>query len=298
MIVNARKYLKLLHSRKALRIVSACLGEEETMQSPSRLTVADLLALRGVRTLSMLRTLSNEEAAAAEAAGIDLLSIEIEQLENGLRQVAPHIFTFPSITYGRYQTEEQCLAAGFRALQAGGDAVYCAARTQTIRRLAEEGIPVCGHVGLVPSRMTWTGGFKAVGQNLDSAKRIWEQVLALQEAGAFAAEIEMVPEIIAQAIKQHSSLFLISVGAGKGAHAQYLYSAEVLGTQVGELPSYAKAYADFAAKLAQLQQERIEIYKLYAAEVTQGIFPEPQNIIDITAEVVDSFNAWLDNNQH
>lgn len=133
------------------------------MQVHSRLTVADLLALRGVRTLSMLRTETNEEAAA-QAAGIDLILIEIEQLENGLRAVAPTIFTFPSISYGRYQTEEQCLAAGFRALKAGGDAVYCAARIQTVRRFAEEGIPVCGHVGLIPSKATWTGGFKAVGK--------------------------------------------------------------------------------------------------------------------------------------
>lgn len=133
------------------------------MQVHSRLTVADLLALRGVRTLSMLRTETNEEAAA-QAAGIDLIWIEIEQLENGFRAVAPTIFTFPSISYGRYQTEEQCLAAGFRALKAGGDAVYCAARIQTVRHLAEEGIPVCGHVGLIPSKATWTGGFKAVSK--------------------------------------------------------------------------------------------------------------------------------------
>lgn len=268
------------------------------MPKYSRLTVADLLALRGVRTLSMLRTASNEEAAAAEAAGIDLVSIEIEQLENGLRAVAPTIFTFPSITYGRYQTEEQCLAAGFRALQAGGDAVYCAARPQTIRRLAEEGIPVCGHVGLIPSKMTWTGGFKAVGKTLDSAKQIWEDIVELQDAGAFAAEIEVVPEAIAQAIKQHTSLFLLGMGAGSGAHAQYLFSEDVLGTNSGHVPRHAKIYANFAAKLAQLQQERIEVYQHYATDVGQGVYPAAEHKVQIHADLAQAFNDWLAQNAH
>lgn len=266
------------------------------MQVHSRLTVADLLALRGVRTLSMLRTETNEEAAAAQAAGIDLISIEIEQLEHGLRAVAPTIFTFPSITYGRYQTEEQCLAAGFRALKAGGDAVYCAARTQTIRRLAEEGIPVCGHVGLIPSKMTWTGGFKAVGKTLDSAKQIWEGIVALQEAGAFAAEIEVVPEAIAQAVKQRSSLLLLGMGAGSGAHAQYLFSENVLGANTGHVPRHAKIYDNFAAKLAQLQQDRIAVYKHYAADVLQGVYPAPAHKVAVQDEVAQAFEDWLAHN--
>ncbi|WP_298612904.1 3-methyl-2-oxobutanoate hydroxymethyltransferase [uncultured Thiothrix sp.] len=268
------------------------------MQQPSRLTVADLLALRGVRTFSMLRTETNEEAAAAQAAGIDLISIEIEQLENGLRHVAPTIFTFPSISYGRYQTEEQCLAAGFRALKVGGDAVYCSARTQTVRRLAEEGIPVCGHVGLIPSKATWTGGFKAVGKTLDSAKKIWEDIVALQDAGAFAAEIEVVPEAIAEAVKQRSSLFLLGMGAGSGAHAQYLFSEDVLGSNTGHIPRHAKIYANFATKLAQLQQERIEVYKQFATDVAQGIYPATEHKVASNSELAQAFNEWLDHNSH
>lgn len=268
------------------------------MQQSSRLTVADLLALRGVRTLSMLRALTPDEVAAAETAGIDLLSIEIEQLENGLRTIAPTIFTFPSISYGRYQTEEQCLAAGFRAMQAGGDAVYCAARTQTIRRLAEEGIPVCGHVGLIPSKATWTGGFKAVGKTLDSAKRIWEQIVTLQDAGAFAAEIEVVPEGIAAAIKQNTSLFLLGMGAGSGAHAQYLFSEDILGENTGHIPRHAKIYSNFAAKLAQLQQERIDVYKHFATDVTQGVYPAPEHKVAVNDDVLHAFQDWLKQNQH
>lgn len=227
------------------------------MQVHSRLTVADLLALRGVRTLSMLRTETNE--AAAQAAGIDLISIEIEQLESG-------------------------------------DAVYCAARIQTVRRFAEEGIPVCGHVGLIPSKATWTGGFKAVGKTLDSAKQIWEGIVALQDAGAFAAEIEVVPEAIAQAVKQRSSLLLLGMGAGSGAHAQYLFSEDVLGANTGHVPRHAKIYDNFAAKLAQLQQERIAVYKHFAADVLQGVYPAPAHKVAVQDEVAQAFEDWLAHN--
>ena len=65
--------------------------------------------------------------------------------------------------------------------------------TQVIARLAAEGVPVVGHVGLIPSRRTWTGGFKAVGRTAESARLVWQQIRALEDAGAFAAEIEVVP---------------------------------------------------------------------------------------------------------
>ncbi|WP_204307647.1 3-methyl-2-oxobutanoate hydroxymethyltransferase, partial [Klebsiella pneumoniae] len=85
----------------------------------------------------------------------------------------------------------------------------------------DEGIPVCGHVGLIPSKATWTGGFKAVGKTAQSALDIWRQTKALDEAGAFAAEIEVVPVAVATAISERTSLFMISMGAGAGCDAQY-----------------------------------------------------------------------------
>ena len=66
----------------------------------------------------------------------------------------------------------------------GGDCCYCAASTQIVERLSEEGVPIVGHVGLIPARRTWTGGFKAVGKTLDTAKLVYQQVKALEDAGA------------------------------------------------------------------------------------------------------------------
>lgn len=258
-----------------------------------RLTIAEILALRGTRTLSMLRVETLEEAAAAEAAGIDMLSVPPALLERGLRDVAPTIFTCPGLEYGDFISEEDYLRAAFRALRAGGDAVYCAARTQTIRRLAEEGIPVCGHVGLIPSRATWTGGLRAVGKTLETAQRVFRQVRELEEAGAFAAEIEVVPEAIAREVMARSGLFLISMGAGTGGHAQYLFSEDVLGSNTGHIPRHAKVYADFAAERARLQVARTAAYGAFAADVTSGAYPGPGHVVGVSDAVLDAFRAWL-----
>ena len=96
---------------------------------------------------------------------------------------------------------------------------------------ATKAFPVCGHVGLIPSQATWTGGFRAVGKTADTAMLVWSQVKALEEAGAFAAEIEVVPVDIASAISERTSLFMISMGAGAGCDAQYLFAEDVLGRQ-------------------------------------------------------------------
>src|SRR5690606_33171449 len=105
----------------------------------ARLTVADLLALKGQRQLSMLRVETLEEAEAAERAGVDLLSVPPEILGREFRDAAPTCFTFPGLEYGDFVSAEEYLRAAFKALKAGGDAVWCAASLQIIHRLRDEG---------------------------------------------------------------------------------------------------------------------------------------------------------------
>jgi 3-methyl-2-oxobutanoate hydroxymethyltransferase len=192
-----------------------------------RPTVADLLAMKGKRQLSMLRVETLEEAEAAQKAGIDMLSVPPELLGPEFREAVPTCFTFPGLEYGEFVSAEEYLRAAFKALKAGGDAVWCAASLQIIRRLRDEGVPVCGHVGLIPPKSTWTGGFKAVGKTLETALLVWRQVKALEEAGAFSAEIEVVPADVASAISRRTSLFMISMGAGAGCDAQYQFATDV-----------------------------------------------------------------------
>ena len=216
--------------------------------SRRRPTVHDLLALKGQRQLTMLRVVTLEEAEAAERAGVDMVSIPPSLCVPAFREAAPSVFAVPGLEYGDHVGWEDYARAAFKALKGGGDAVYCAASMETVRHLRAEGIPVCGHSGLIPSQATWTGGFKAVGKTAETALLVWRQVKALEEAGAFAAEIEVVPADIASAISARTRLLMISMGAGAGCDAQYLFAEDVLGAHDGHYPRHAKTYRDFAGE--------------------------------------------------
>ena len=259
-----------------------------------RPTVADLLATKGKRQLTMLRVVTLEEAAAAEAASVDMLSVPLALLGPEFREAAPSCFTIPGLEYGYFVTAEDYLRAAFQAMRAGGDAVYCAASLATVRRLREEGIPVCGHTGLIPSQATWTGGFRAVGKTAESAFRVWKQVKALEEAGAFAAEIEVVPVDVATAISERTSLFMISMGAGAGCNAQYLFAEDVLGSSCGHYPRHAKVYRDFAAEYDRLQNERVGAFSEFVDDVASGRYPDAMHTVAIDRSELAEFRRWLD----
>lgn len=264
------------------------------MTKSYRPTVADLLALKGKRQLGMLRVLTLDEAAAAETAGIEMVSVPPSLLGPEFREAAPSVFAIPGLEYGDIVTAEDYLRAAFRALKAGGDAVYCAASLSTIRRLRDEGIPVCSHVGLIPSQATWTGGFRAVGKTAESALHVWRAVKALEEAGAFAAEIEVVPAEVAGAISERTSLFMISMGAGAGCDAQYLFAEDVLGQNREHVPRHAKVYRNFAAEFDRLQAERISAFKEFRSDIDSQSYPEPRHQVGVPADELRKFLALID----
>ncbi|WEX75080.1 3-methyl-2-oxobutanoate hydroxymethyltransferase [Sinorhizobium numidicum] len=259
-----------------------------------RPTVADLLSMKGKRQLTMLRVVTLEEAEAAEKAAIDLVSVPPALLGPEFREAAPTCFAFPGLEYGDYCTADDYIRAAFKALKAGGDAVYCAASLSTVRRMRDEGIPVCGHVGLIPSKATWTGGFRAVGKTADSALEVWRQTKALEEAGAFAAEIEVVPGEVATAISKRTSLLMLSMGAGTGCDGQYLFADDVLGENRGHYPRHAKVYRNFAAEFDRLQQERIAAFREYAEDVRSGAYPEKAHMVGIAPGELEDFLKQID----
>jgi 3-methyl-2-oxobutanoate hydroxymethyltransferase len=167
--------------------------------------------------------------------------------------------------------------------------MYCAASLDIIRRLRAEGIPIIGHTGLIPSKATWTGGFRAVGKTAEVALFVWKQVKELEEAGAIGAEIEVVPYEVASAISPRTSLFLISMGAGGGCDAQYLFACDVLGETRGHVPRHSKIYRNFAAEYDRLQQERIAAFKEFAADVNASAYPEPKHLVEIAKEELERF---------
>jgi 3-methyl-2-oxobutanoate hydroxymethyltransferase len=265
------------------------------MKKTSRMTVADLRALKGKRQLVMLRVETLEELEAAQRAGIDMVSVPPELMLNpAFREAAPTLFAVPGSDFFEVGTSEDFIRWAFHLFKASADAVYCSASLTTIRRLTDEGIPVCGHVGLIPSKRTWTGGFKAVGKTLETAQLVWRQVKALEEAGAFAAEIEVVPEAIASEISRRTSLFMISMGAGASCDAQYLFSDDVLGANTGHVPRHARIYRNFAAEYARLQEERVGAYREFAEDVRSGAYPAVGHKVTAGDEIVSRFRHWLD----
>jgi 3-methyl-2-oxobutanoate hydroxymethyltransferase len=147
---------------------------------------------------------------------------------------------------------------------------------------------------LIPSRRTWTGGFKAVGKTADSAMDIFKAVKQLEAAGAFGAEIEVVPVEVAEAISKATSLFLLSMGAGTGCDAQYLFAEDILGTNRGHTPRHSKVYRNFAAEYDRLQAERIAAFSEYVADVKSRAYPEENHIVRMSPSELKEFIARIE----
>ena len=261
----------------------------------NRKTIADLRALKGKRQLTMLFVDNVEEAAAAAAAGIDILSIIAPVWTKAMREAAGNCFVQVGLLYGELRTYEDYLRAAHEAIQIGGDACYCAASLDTISKLAAEGIPIFSHVGLIPSKATWTGGFKAVGKTAASAKQIFDHVKALEAAGAVGAEIEVVPARVAAEISSRTSLILLSMGAGAGCDAQYLFAEDVLGYTRGHRPRHTKVYRDFHTEFARLQRERIAAFTEFRHDVETGSYPADEHLVPISDAEFSQFLKELPN---
>ncbi len=136
-----------------------------------------------------------------------------------------------------------------------------------IKRLIEAGIPVMGHLGLTPQSVHALGGFKVQGRG-DDAKRIIDDAKALEAAGVFAIVLELVPEELAELITKELSIPTIGIGAGAKCDAQVLVWTDLMGI-TKNAPKLAKAYRN-------LRVEMLNAAKEYAADVSSGQFPGPE----------------------
>ena len=258
-----------------------------------RLTVADIRALKGKRKLSMLFVDTPEEAAAAAAAGIDMLSIIDPVWTPEMREAAGDCFVQVGLLYGQLVTQGDYLRAAHRVMQIGSDCVYCASSFGTIKAIADDGIPVVSHVGLIPSKATWTGGFKAVGKTAQSAMQVYEHVKALEEIGVFGVELEVVPDRVALEISKRTNLVLLGMGAGPYADAQYLFAEDVLGYTRGHKPRHSKTYRDFRSEMDRLQAERIAAFAEFKADVDTGAYPAADHSVTMKDDEYQAFLSGL-----
>lgn len=164
--------------------------------------VEDIRAMkkRGEK-ISMLYVSTLEEAAAAAEAGIHMLSIEGRFWSPEMREAAGDCFVqvgLPFGGWGEFQgrplaTGEDYLRAAFHFGKFGADCFYCSASYDIQKLLCDNYIPVVGHIGLIPSYITWTG-WRAVGKTADEAAALVAHAKKLEEIGVFGAELEVVPD--------------------------------------------------------------------------------------------------------
>jgi 3-methyl-2-oxobutanoate hydroxymethyltransferase len=246
----------------------------------ARPSVADIRAMkaRGEK-ISMLYVTSLDEAAAADAAGVHMLSIEARFFSPAMRDAAGRCFVQVGLPFGQYGdnvTAEDYLRAAFHFQKMGGDSFYCAASFDIQKALCDNHVPVVAHVGMNPNIVTWTG-WRAVGKTASEARAVWDHVKKLEAIGAFGAELEVVPEKLGAFISQNTPLIMLGMGAGPGADAQYLFAEDVLGCTDGHKPRHAKTYRNFAAEYARLQTERIAAFSEFVADVNSAAYPAAQH---------------------
>ena len=250
------------------------------------LTVKDLLDAKGKRQLAYVQVAREEEAIAASEAGMDMIGTAFVPERAHFAKAVPNSHFQFGMPWGKHGDATEVLRDAMAAMQAGAQSVYCGMSPHIVEVLAREGVPVISHVGLVPPKATWTGGFRAVGRTLSQAKMVWQQVQDFEAAGAFAVEMEVVAANLATEITKRTSMLTISLGSGGGCDAQYLFSADLLGENTGHIPRHAKKYRNFAAERERLQLERVAAYKEYIADVTSGAFPEAGHVVSIDVDAL------------
>ena len=264
-------------------------------------TVKGLRDQKGKRVLVETLPFSVEEAMAAEEAGIDTMKVRFDPNMSGpaadIRKAAPNTFMAFSVPLIAAASPEEAVRLGYDAMALGADAIMCQWSPRFIEAAAEAGIPVQGHAGLVPRRSTWTGGLRAVGKTLDEAKWVYEQIKALENAGAYAVEVEVIPEELLTEISKRTSLMTSSIGGGSGGDIQFLFADDILGNNAPPYPRHSKQYRDIYKMKQDLQRERVGGFKDFIDDVRDNRFPAADHVIKAPDGLIDDFLSALEQDE-
>ena len=256
-------------------------------------TVASIIALKSQEVqLAQVTASTAEEAAAAEAAGIEMVVCMADAV-SVVRRGSTRLFVTAAIDFGGAVTVDELLGTAFEALSNGADAVISARRIDAIRRLAEEDVPVMGHLGFVPKKSTLYGGVRAVGKTAEEANVLWKRFQDLEEAGAFAVECELIPANVMSEINRRTGLTTISLGSGPDADVLFLFSSDICGEGT-RMPRHARAYADLAALHAQIVEERVRALTAFRADVATRSFPNETEVVQAPTDELDRFVDAID----
>ena len=277
----------------------------------SKLTIPELIEKKahGER-LAMVAVGEAMSAAWAERAGVDIigvgdslgmtlhghqntLQITVDQMIMhilAVRNGAPNTMTIASMPYGSYATEKKAVENAIKIMKESGvDALKLQLGSEganIIKAVADAGVPIMSHVGLLPHKVHLLGGFKMQGRTADAAIEIIENAEAIEDAGAIGLEIEAMPYEVGKAVDDAVSIFTFSIGAGSAGTCQLLNGYDLLGAFDTFKPKFAKRYAN-------LSEVATKAFFDYVQEVQKGKFPDADHSYKMKEEEIKKLKQKL-----
>ena len=277
----------------------------------SKLTIPELndKKAQGER-LAMVAVGEAMSAAWAERAGVDIigvgdslgmtlhghqntLQITVDQMIMhilAVRNGAPNTMTIASMPYGSYATEKKAVENAIKIMKESGvDALKLQLGSEganIIKAVADAGVPIMSHVGLLPHKVHLLGGFKMQGRTADAAIEIIENAEAIEDAGAIGLEIEAMPYEVGKAVDAAVSIFTFSIGAGSAGTCQLLNGYDLLGAFDTFKPKFAKRYAN-------LSEVATKAFSDYVQEVQKGKFPDADHSYKMKEEEIKKLKQKL-----
>lgn len=266
----------------------------KTMLSDKPVSVTDIVRMKKAgQPIAMLTAYDYYTARFLDECGIDgvlvgdsanmvfygeetTLSITVDQMIYHTRAVSravKHALVIADMPFMSYQVnaEDALRNAGRFLKEAGAAAVKMeggVAMAPTIKRVVEAGIPVMGHIGLVPQSVHRFGGYGVQGKTEDAQRYLLESAQALSDAGCFSVVLESIPAELASQITSKISIPTIGIGAGVGCDGQILVTNDLLGLFPDFRPKFVRRYAELAATMK-------EAFTKYRDDVRGRKFPGP-----------------------
>ena len=208
-----------------------------------------------------------------------------------VRRAVQRALLVADMPYGSFHTgPDDAVRNALRLVKEGGaEAIKLEGgrkRLPLIKRLVDEEIAVMGHIGLTPQSINKLGAYRVQGKTAEAARELLDDALALEEAGAFAIVLEVVPREIAQQITESVSIPTIGIGAGAGCDIQVLVLHDMLGLSFGKLARFVRPYAN-------LHQTITDAVTRYADDVRNGTYPSDAESYALPAEAAEELRLNL-----
>jgi 3-methyl-2-oxobutanoate hydroxymethyltransferase len=236
------------------------------------LTAYDFFTAKIMDEVSVHLILVGDSLGMAVLGYENTLSVTMEEMIHHTKAVArakPNALLVADMPFMTYSNLELALKNAAQFIQVGAEAVKIEggeAVVEQVRALVAAGIPVLGHIGLLPQAILETGGYKIQGRTSESAEGLIRDAKLLEEAGVFAIVIECVVADVAKRITTAAKVPTIGIGAGSGCDGQILVSNDMLGQFTWFTPKHVKRYANLA-------EEMRKAFVAYRREVESGQFP-------------------------